>query len=54
MVSVLASSAVDRGLSPDQGKPKTIKLVFVVSPQSTQHFKRESKDWLALNQDNVF
>jgi hypothetical protein len=29
MVSVLASSVVDRGLSPDRVKPKTIKLVFV-------------------------
>ena len=32
MVSVLASSALDRGF-----KPKTIKLVFVASPLSTQH-----------------
>jgi hypothetical protein len=32
MVSVLVSSAVDRGF-----KPKTIKLVYVVSPLSIQH-----------------
>ena len=32
MVSVLASSAVDRRITP-----KTMKLVFVVSPLSTQH-----------------
>jgi hypothetical protein len=32
LVSVLASSVVDRGF-----KPKTIKLVFVASPLSTQH-----------------
>jgi len=25
------------GSSPDQVKPKTIKLVFVASPLSTQH-----------------
>ena len=37
MVSVLASSAVDRGFEPDRVKPKTIKLVFVASPLSTQH-----------------
>jgi hypothetical protein len=37
MVSVLASSAVDRGFDPDQVKPKTIKLVFVASPLSMQH-----------------
>ena len=31
MVSVLASSVVDRGLEPRSGgKPKTMKLVFVV------------------------
>jgi hypothetical protein len=29
MVSVLASSAVDRGFVPDRFKPKMIKLVFV-------------------------
>ena len=29
MVGMLISSAVDRGLEPDQVKPKTIKLVFV-------------------------
>ena len=34
MVSVLASSA---GSSPGRVKPKTIKLVFVASPLSTQH-----------------
>ena len=37
MVSVLASSAVDRGLEPGRVKPKIIKLAFVASPLSTQH-----------------
>jgi hypothetical protein len=37
MVSVLASSAVECGFEPDRVKPKTIKLVFVASPLSTQH-----------------
>ena len=37
MVSVLALSAVDRGFKPGWVKPKTIKLVFVASPLSTQH-----------------
>jgi hypothetical protein len=46
MVSVLASGAVDHGFigdvmvsmdsSPDQVQPKTIKLVFVASPLTTQ------------------
>ena len=35
MVSVLVSSAVDRGSNPDLVKPKTIKLVFVASSLST-------------------
>jgi hypothetical protein len=37
MVSVLASSAVECGFEPDRVKPKTIKLVCVASPLSTQH-----------------
>ena len=56
IVSMLASIAVDRGFKPDRVKPKTIKLVFVASPLSTaKHatLRRKSKDWLALNQDNV-
>ena len=36
MVSVLDSGTAD-GSSPDRVKPKTIKLVFVASPLSTQH-----------------
>ena len=35
MISVLASSAIDRGFEPNRVKPKIIKLVFVASPQST-------------------
>ena len=37
MVGVLALCAVDCGLKPGRVKPKTIKLVFVDSPLSTQH-----------------
>ena len=37
MVSMLASSAIDHGSSPDRVKPKAIKLIFVASPLSTQH-----------------
>jgi hypothetical protein len=35
MIIVLASSAVDRGFEFDRVKPKTIKLVSVASPLST-------------------
>ena len=37
VVSVLASSAVDRGFEPGQVKPKTMKFVFVATPRSMQH-----------------
>jgi len=37
MGCMLATSAVDMGLSPGQIKPKTIKLVFVASLLSMQH-----------------
>ena len=37
IVSVLASSAVDRGFDLDRVKPKTIKLVFAAFPLSTRH-----------------
>jgi hypothetical protein len=36
MVSVLASSAVDRGFEPRSVKSKTIILVFIASSLSTQ------------------
>ena len=37
------------GLSPDRVKPKTIKLVFVASPLSTQHEGERAKtDWLGI------
>ena len=40
---MLASSAVDRGFKSGQVKPKTIKLIFVASPQSTQHKGEEQR-----------
>ena len=52
MVSVLASSAVDRGFEPDRVKPKTIQLVCVASPLSTQHYG-ERANWLARNQKSL-
>jgi hypothetical protein len=37
IVTVLASSAVDREFDPRSGQAKDYKLVFVVSALSTQH-----------------
>jgi hypothetical protein len=42
MVSVLASSAVDRGFEPRSCKTKCESAL-----------RRKNKDWLARNQDNV-
>ena len=47
IVSMLASSAVDRGSSSSWVKPKTMKLVFVASPLSTHYLGERAKtDWL--------
>jgi hypothetical protein len=53
MVSVLASSAVDRGFEPRSGQTKHYKIG--ISCFSTKHaaLRRKSKDWLARNQNNV-
>jgi len=49
MVSVLVSSVVDRGFEPGWVKPKTIQLVFVASPLSTQHKGERAKTgWLEI------
>ena len=48
MVSVLASSAVDRGFGP-RVKPRTMHLVFVASPLNTQHYGERAKiGWLEI------
>ena len=49
MVSVLASSAVDRRFHPRSGQ--TIKLVFVAKHTT---LKSKSKDFLARIQNSVF
>ena len=54
MVSVLASSVIDRGFEPRSDQTKDYKNVFVVS-FSAKHaaFRRKNQDWLARNQNNV-
>jgi hypothetical protein len=53
MVSVLVSSAIDRGFEPrsDQTKDYNIGICSF----STKHtaLRRKNKDWLPRNQDNV-
>jgi hypothetical protein len=47
---MLASSVVDRGFEPYRFKPKTIKLVFVASLLTRQHYKgeRAKTGWLEI------
>ena len=53
MVSVLASSAVDRGFEPHLGQTKDYKIDICCFSAKHAALRRKSKDWLARNQDNV-
>ena len=53
MVSVLASSAVDRGFEPRSGQTKDFKVGICCFSAKHAALRRKSKDWLALNQNNV-
>ena len=51
MVSLLASSVVDRGLESDQVKDYEIGICCFSANHAD--LRRKCKDWLAWNQDNV-
>jgi hypothetical protein len=53
MVSVLASSAVDRGFEPRSGQTKDYKIGICCFSAKHAALRRKSNDWLARNQDNV-
>jgi hypothetical protein len=53
MISVLASSAVDRGFEPRLGQTKNYKIDICCFSAKHTVLRRKSKDWLARNQDNV-
>ena len=53
MVSVLASSTVDRGFEPRSGRTKDYKIGICCFSAKHAALRRKSKDWLARNQDNV-
>ena len=53
MVSVLASSAVDRGLEPRSGQTKDYEIGICCFSAKHAALRRKSKDWLARNQINV-
>ena len=54
MVSVLASSLVDRGFEPRSGETKDYKIGICCFSTKYTALTRKNKDWLAQNQDNVF
>ena len=53
MVSVLASSAVDRRFEPRSGQTKEYKIGTCCFSAKHAALRRKSKDWLARNQNNV-
>jgi hypothetical protein len=53
MVSVLASSVVDRGFESRSGQTKYYKIGICCFSAKHAALRRKSKDWLARNQHNV-
>jgi hypothetical protein len=53
MVSVLASSAVNRVFGPRSGQTKDYKIGIWFFSAKRAVLRRKNKDWLARNQNNV-
>jgi hypothetical protein len=53
MVSVFASSVVDRGFEPRTGQTKDYTIDICCFSAKHAALRRKSKDWLARNQNNV-
>ena len=53
MVSVLVSSAVDRGFEPRSAQTKDYKIGICCSTTKHAVLRRKNTDWLARNQNNV-
>jgi hypothetical protein len=53
MVTVLVSTAVDRGFEPQSGQTKDYEIGICCFSAKHAALRRKSKDWLALNQNNV-
>jgi hypothetical protein len=53
MVSVLASSAVDRGFGPQSGQTKGYEIGISCLSANHTALRRKSKYWLARNQNNL-
>jgi hypothetical protein len=53
MVSVLASSAVDRGFEPRSGQIKDYKIGIYCYSAKDAALKRKDQDWLVRDNDNL-
>ena len=53
MVSMLASSVVDRGFEPRSGQTKDYKISICCFSAKYVALRRKSKIWLTQNQENV-
>ena len=53
MVSMLVSSAVDRGFEPRLGQTKDYRIGICYFSAKHTSLRKNSNDWLAQNQDNV-
>jgi predicted LPLAT superfamily acyltransferase len=53
MVSMLASSAVDRGFEPWSGQTKDYAIGICYFSVMHAALRKKSKDWFARNQNNV-
>ena len=53
MVSVIASSAVDRWFEPRSGQTTDYKIGIYCVSANNEALRRKSNDWLARNQDNI-
>ena len=53
MVSMLASSAVDRGFEPTSGQTKDYKIGICCFSSKHATVRNKRKDWLARNQNNL-
>jgi hypothetical protein len=53
MISVLASSTVDRGFEPRSGQTKDYKIGICCFSAKHAALRSKNKDWLAQNQNNV-
>ena len=52
MVSVLTSSAVDRGFKPRSGQTKNYEIIICCFSAKHAALRRKSKYWFARNRNN--